>query len=141
MIKEVMEKDIEECVNLIRSSFLTVAEQFGFTSENAPRFTAFATTEQRLIWQLKQERRPMYGFFDEERIVGYYSLQMSEEGICELNNLCVSPEYRHKGIGDGQHNRSQKKGRRNDCYKKQTGLGDKLSSFCSLCHSSSISFP
>ena len=44
MIKEVNEKDICECVNVIRVSFATVADEFGFTAENAPKFTAFATT-------------------------------------------------------------------------------------------------
>lgn len=100
MIKEVMEKDIAECVNLIKSSFLTVAEQFGFTEENAPRFTAFATTGDRLRWQLLVEHRPMYAYWDGDVIVGYYSLQLSDDNTCELNNLCVSPEYRHKGIGE-----------------------------------------
>ena len=42
----------------------------------------------------------MYGFFEGEAIVGFYSLQVSEDGRCELNNLCVSPKYRHKGIGE-----------------------------------------
>ncbi len=44
MIKQVTEKEIMECVDLIKKSFLTVADEFGFTMENAPRFTAFATT-------------------------------------------------------------------------------------------------
>ena len=52
MIKEVAEKDIAECVKVIRKSFSTVAIEFGFTVENAPRFTAFATTEERLEWDL-----------------------------------------------------------------------------------------
>lgn len=52
MIKEVNEKDISECVRVIRDSFATVADQFGFTAENAPKFTAFATTEDRLKWHL-----------------------------------------------------------------------------------------
>ena len=100
MIKKVMEKDIAECVNLIKSSFLTVAEQFDFTEENAPRFTAFATTNDRLRWQLLEEHRPMYARWDGDTIVGYYSLQLSADNTCELSNLCVSPEYRHKGIGE-----------------------------------------
>ena len=45
MIERIAEKDIAECVELIRNSFLTIAVQFGFTPENAPGFTAFATTE------------------------------------------------------------------------------------------------
>lgn len=54
MIKVVDVKDITECVNVIRESFLTVANELGFTEENAPRFTAFATTEERLLLQLQK---------------------------------------------------------------------------------------
>ena len=46
MIKRV-EEDIAECVKVIKESFATVAKEFGFTVENAPGFTAFATTEDR----------------------------------------------------------------------------------------------
>ncbi|MDE7270842.1 MAG: GNAT family N-acetyltransferase, partial [Acetatifactor sp.] len=73
MIKAVDAKDIAECTKVIRESFSTVANEFGFTIENAPRFTAFATTEKRLNWHLTGEHRPMYAFFDNETIVGYYS--------------------------------------------------------------------
>ena len=93
------EKDIAECVAVIKESFLTVANAFGFTAENAPRFTAFATTENRLNWHLHGEHRPMYAFYDKDVIVGYYSLLLQENNECELNNLCVLPAYRHKGIG------------------------------------------
>lgn len=100
MIKEIDSTDIPECVRLICRSFSTVADEFGFTIENAPRFTAFATTEERLTWQLNKEHRPMYAFYDNGIIVGYYSLSLQDNNECELNNLCVLPEYRHKGIGE-----------------------------------------
>lgn len=100
MIRKVEKKDIGECVNVIRESFLTVANEFDFTAENAPRFTAFATTEERLEWQLYHENRPMYAYCDGERIVGYYSLLLQDNRECELNNLCVLPAYRHRGIGE-----------------------------------------
>ena len=45
MIREIKETEIQECVEVIRRSFQTVADEFGFTPENAPRFTAFATDE------------------------------------------------------------------------------------------------
>lgn len=99
MIKEVDKKDIAECVKVIKESFITVANEFGFTIENAPRFTAFATTEERLNWHLLGERRPMYVFLDQGTIVGYYSLLLQDNNECELNNLCVVPAYRHNGIG------------------------------------------
>ena len=99
MIRKVNREDIPECVRVIRRSHQTVADQFGFTEENAPRYVAFATDENRLIWQMEQEHRLM--FLDEENgvIRGYYSLLLKPEGECELSNLSVLPEYRHHGIG------------------------------------------
>ena len=38
MVKAVEMKDILECTKVIRDSFPTVANEFGFTIENAPRF-------------------------------------------------------------------------------------------------------
>ena len=70
MIREVTEKDIAECVAVIRNSFLSVANEFGFTAENAPRFTAFATTADRLKRQLLEEHKLMVLFCDKDTIVG-----------------------------------------------------------------------
>lgn len=44
IIKRVEEQDIAGCVKVIKESFATVAKEFGFTVENAPGFTIFATT-------------------------------------------------------------------------------------------------
>ena len=97
MIKKIDKSEIAECVNVIRKSFLTVANEFGFTIENAPRFTAFATTEERLLYQLEYEHRLMVAYYDDEesKILGYYSLMFLENDECELNNLCVLPKFRH----------------------------------------------
>ena len=42
MIKKIDEQNISECVNVIKESFATVANEFGFTPTNAPGFTAFS---------------------------------------------------------------------------------------------------
>lgn len=86
------------CAQLIRESFRTVAEEFGFTPENAPRFTAFAVTRERLQHQFSAEKRPMFVCRVDGAPVGYYSLLPQGER-CELNNLCVVPSHRHRGIG------------------------------------------
>lgn len=99
MIQQIKREDIPECVQVIQKSFLTVAEEFGFTQENAPRFTAFAVSEERLSWQYEQGR-PMFAYREEGEIFGYFSLELKAEGECELNNLCVLPEHRHKRIGE-----------------------------------------
>lgn len=99
-IKRIEEKDIPECVNVIRKSFLTIAERFGITMENAPYFTAFSTTNEKLKGQFEDENRAMYAYYEDGKIIGYYSLELLGKGICELNNLCVLPEYRHKKAGE-----------------------------------------
>ncbi len=99
-IRKITAEKIKDCVNVIRKSFETVAREFGFTQKNAPRFTAFATDEQRIKWHLYGEHRPMYGYFRDEELVGYYSLLINDKQECELNNICVLPDYRHQGIGE-----------------------------------------
>ncbi len=100
MICKIRRKEIPDCVEVICKSFMTVADEFGFTAENAPRFTAFATTEERLIYHLEQEQRLMFAYYSDGKMVGYYSLLKKNEKECELNNLCVLEEYRHKKIGE-----------------------------------------
>ena len=101
MIKEIRITDIPACVEVIKESFSTVAKEFGFTEKNAARFTAFATTVEKLNCQFHQEHRFMYAYYEEDtdRIIGYYSLQLLENQECELSNLCVLPDCRHKHIG------------------------------------------
>ena len=94
MIREVKRDELSACADLIRRSFRTVADEFGFTRENAPRFTAFATTEERLIHHMDVEHRLMYLDEEEGRICGYYSLLLRDHGECELGNLSVLPECR-----------------------------------------------
>ena len=100
MIRKIKSEEILICVEVIKKSFLTVADEYGFTEENAPRFTAFATTQDRLYWHMDGEHRPMYVFEEDGVLCGYYSLLLQGNGECELNNLAVLPEYRHKGIGN-----------------------------------------
>lgn len=100
MIQKIRRNEIQTCVEVICKSFMTVADEFGFTIENAPRFTAFATTEERLLYQLEKEQRLMFAYYENGKMVGYYSLLKQNEEECELNNLCVLEEYRHKKIGE-----------------------------------------
>ena len=100
MIREIKDNEIKQCVSVIRQSFQTVADEFGFTEENAPRFTAFATDEAKVLMWKNEQHRPMYGYFEDEVLVGYYNLALSSEGECELGSLCVLPGKRHSGIGD-----------------------------------------
>ncbi len=122
MIREINKKEIPDCVEVIRKSFMTVADEFGFTRENAPRFTAFATTEERLVYQLEQEQRLMFAYYSDGGMVGYYSLLKQNEKECELNNLCVLKEYRHKKIGEQLLQHSVAEARKMGCSQMNIGI-------------------
>ncbi len=79
MIRKITKSEIPDCVEVICKSFLTVADEFGFTVENAPRFTAFATTRERLTWQWEKEQRLMFAYFEDGKMAGYYSLLRQNE--------------------------------------------------------------
>lgn len=100
MIRKIERDEIPECVQVIRKSFATVADTFGITEKNAPRFTAFAMTEQRLQWQWENENRIMTACAEDGKIVGYCSVLFMNNRECEMNNLCVLPEYRHRKLGE-----------------------------------------
>ena len=106
MIRQLTKQDIPECVNVIRSSFLTVGKEFNITPQNAPGFTAYATDEAKMNFWMDEQHRPMYGYFENGKMVGYYNLALTSGEECELGSLCVLPEYRHSGIGDALLNDS-----------------------------------
>lgn len=113
-IRSVELDELPQCAELIRKSFKTFADEFGFTEENAPRFTAFATDERRLWYHFTVEKRPIYVYELDGKLVGYYSLAILSENEIELNNLAVLPEYRHMGIGAALLR---------DCFKRVEELG------------------
>lgn len=98
MIKQVKNKEqLNICLEIIRSSFLTVAEEFELTENNCPSHTAFMIID-KLETQF-DAGRPMFLFYQDANPVGYFSLAKYSNEEWELNNLAVLPEYRHLGIG------------------------------------------
>ncbi|MBR5345661.1 MAG: GNAT family N-acetyltransferase [Clostridia bacterium] len=99
-IRPILEAEIPACAVLIQKAFRTVADDFGFTRVNAPRFTAFAVTDERVRQEMEDPHRSIIGCFDQDQqLVGCYSLRLSDDNSSELNHLCVLPEYRHLHIG------------------------------------------
>lgn len=98
MIREAKREDIPSCVRVIRESFRTVADAYGITEANAPRFTAFAVSADRLYRQMA-EGRPMFVAEADGVLCGFCALQLLGNGACELQNLAVLPAYRHRGLG------------------------------------------
>ena len=98
MIIQVKNKEqLNICLEIIRSSFLTVAEEFGLTENNCPSHTAFMTIDK--LQKQFDDCRPMFLFYQDDVPVGYFSLAKCGDEEWELNNLAVLPEYRRLGIG------------------------------------------
>ena len=64
----------------------------------------------------------MYAFYENGAIIGYYSLLLQENGECELNNLCVLPSYRHKGIGEKLLKSAFDEAEKSGCAKINIGI-------------------
>lgn len=97
MIRKAFLGEMNTCSDIIRESFLYVADMFNITKENAPKYTAFSVTPEKLKQQYLNERE-MYVYVLDKNIVGFFSLEFTDK-LCELNHLCVLPRYRHSGIG------------------------------------------
>lgn len=98
MIIQVENKEqLNICLDIIRSSFIIVAEEFGLTENNCPSHTAFMIID-KLETQF-DAGRPMLLFYQDAVPVGYFSLAKCSDEEWELNNLAVLPEFRHLGIG------------------------------------------
>lgn len=103
MIKQVENKEqLNICLDIIRSSFITVAEEFGLTENSCPSYIAFMTFD-KLEKQYDADR-PMFLFYQDEIPVGYFSLAKCSDEEYELNNLAVLPKHRHLGIGKAMVN-------------------------------------
>lgn len=90
-------KQLNICLEIIHSSFITVAKEFRLTENNCPSHTAFMTMDK--LEKQFEDGSPMFLFYQNDMSVGYFSLKKFSDEEWELNNLAVLPEYRHLGIG------------------------------------------
>lgn len=91
-------KDLSDCLVVIHESFRTVAEEYGLTEENCPSHPAFMKPDK--LRKQFAERRPMFLLKTADgHFAGYFSLHWQEDGIAELENVAILPDYRHQGFG------------------------------------------
>lgn len=96
-ICEVSVSELDQCAEVIRKGFGTVADEFGLTVENCASHGAFIKTE-RLLGD-KERGSLMYALIVDEMIAGFMQLEKESEGQYILGKLAVLPEYRHHGYG------------------------------------------
>jgi len=91
------EAHLAEYAEVIRRSFATVANDFGYTRENCPTHRSFVTDEQ-LRSKIAEKIYP-FGCVIDEKIIGLVSFTDQGGGIFEINNMAILPEYRHMKYG------------------------------------------
>ena len=82
---------------VIRQSFATAAADYNLTRKNCPGHWSFKTDEE-LADKFKAGYHP-FGYFLDEKLIGFVSLSDKGKGIYEMNAVSVLPEYRHFGYG------------------------------------------
>lgn len=96
-IKEISDGDLEECAEVLRQGFSTVAKDFGLTMDNCPTNGAFIKTE-RLIAD-KDKGNYMFGLYSNHKLAGFMQLEQKSDGLFFLEKLAILPDYRHNGYG------------------------------------------
>lgn len=89
--------ELDKWVELLRNSFITVADDFGITRENAPTNPAFADEDS--LSKMIEKGVSLFGAYYDSRRAGFVALENAGSGCWYMERLAVLPEYRHKGIG------------------------------------------
>jgi ribosomal protein S18 acetylase RimI-like enzyme len=97
MIKPLTLESLPTIAEVVRESFRAAAIELNLTPQNCPTHNYFLTNE-RLAEKFTQKFFP-YGYFLEEKLIGFVALVDKGENIFEMNMLCVLPKFRHKKIG------------------------------------------
>jgi ribosomal protein S18 acetylase RimI-like enzyme len=92
-------RDLDACVEVLRRSFKTVADELGLTPQNAPTNPAFMTLER--IQSGIEKGAVFFGAFLDSGMKGCVAVEPSRDdpNTCYIERLAVLPENRHMDLG------------------------------------------
>ncbi|HPF04613.1 MAG TPA: GNAT family N-acetyltransferase [Spirochaetota bacterium] len=89
--------EIYSFADIIKKSFITVADQYSLTEENSPTNPAFTTLENLKVIASKSE---CFGVYLNNNPCGFFALEFTNERkTVYLERVCILPELRHNGFG------------------------------------------
>lgn len=97
-LRRISSVHLEECLEVIKKSFETVAQELELTPQNCPKHTSFMPLE--YLEKQLELGWIMIGLFTESKLIGYIALSQTDETTFNLHNLAVLPEYRRMGHGE-----------------------------------------
>jgi ribosomal protein S18 acetylase RimI-like enzyme len=89
--------DSNVIANILNMAFLTFAEEYNFTKENAPNHLAFINSDGIKVWL--NNGLKMYGYKIGGEIIGCVGYSYYNDQIYLIERLATLPEYRNLGIG------------------------------------------
>ncbi len=89
--------DLNDAANVVRNAFITVAEEFHLTKENAPTNPAFIGVE--AMEKMRDKGAAMFAAYEGETCIGFVAAQKAGEETFYMERLAVLPKYRHGGCG------------------------------------------
>ncbi|MDD3364145.1 MAG: GNAT family N-acetyltransferase [Syntrophomonas sp.] len=95
--KIINEAELSNSVNIVRDSFITVANEYELTRENARTNAAFIEFEDLL--KMKEKDVHIFGVYKDEIQIGFFTIEKNDNNLYYLNKLAVLPYYRHNGYG------------------------------------------
>lgn len=87
----------EDCVRVIRSAFITVADDLKLTKENAATNPAFIEID--ALNKMHEKNIDMFAVFEEDVLIGFVAIEKANDETYYMEKLAILPEYRHKGYG------------------------------------------
>jgi len=66
----------------------------------------------------------MFGYFYDDKLVGFLGMKMFDNGICGIEDIVVLPEYRHHGYGKELLNFCKEKAKELGANKIRFGMND-----------------
>lgn len=96
--KQVSEdEELNKCLDVIRTSFLTVAGEFKLTIENAPTNPAFIGINH--LVKMRQKGIAMFAVYHEDIQIGFVAIEKAKDDTYYMEKVAVLPEFRHRGFG------------------------------------------
>ena len=95
ILKEITNSDeLKECLEIIIKTYQDRDEKLNLSNENNHRHSnmTYEELKERFDNGIK-----MYGYYDEEKLIAYLSLEEKENEI-KIRDIVVLPEYQNKGI-------------------------------------------
>jgi GNAT superfamily N-acetyltransferase len=85
-------------MEVFHCGYETVAIEFGLTEENCPDRGRANLPFDKLVYEFENGTL-MFGYFIEDKIVGFLGLKIDNKGALKLNDIIILPQYRQKGYG------------------------------------------